>query len=149
MMKIAWAYWKYWSAFLCSTSLVFVLLSHMSSQFFVNLLITTLVTLNVNISYYIRISKRGNGSALIHPMEGRSIYMYYLITKFNMQLLHNCSSNLVYSILSGCTIVMATESGGSIFVGTLKIRALRFGFTIEKDGMPQICKWQSLFSILQ
>lgn len=96
-MKIAWAYWKYWPAFSCSTLLVFVFLSHMSSQLFflADPPITNQVALNGHGSY--RISRKGNGSppAAAHFCEGRRIYMYDLPAKFNSQLLRNCSGKLV------------------------------------------------------
>lgn len=95
-MKIAWAYWKYWPAFSCSTLLVFVFLSHMSSQFFflADPQITNQVALNGHGSY--RISRKGNGSPpAARSCEGRKIYMYDLPAKFNSQLLGNCSRKLV------------------------------------------------------
>lgn len=115
MMKVAWAYWKYWSAFSCSTLLVFVFLSHMSSQFFLlsDPPITTQVTLNANISYDIRISESGNGSARIPSCEGRRIYMYDLPAKFNSQLLDNCSGKLV-SWLDFCRHIENQGFGTSI-----------------------------------
>lgn len=115
MMKIAWAYWKYWSAFSCSTLLVFVFLSHMSSQFLFHgdPPIATKVTLKPERSYDIKLSEASNGSAPIQSCEGRRIYMYDLPAKFNSQLLQNCSGKLV-SWLDFCKHIENQGFGSSI-----------------------------------
>lgn len=116
VMKIAWAYWKYWSVISCSTLLVFFLLSHMNFQFLFLAdppITSSQVTQNTKRSYDIRISKSSYGSEPIQSCEGKKILMYDLPEKFNSQLLRNCSGKLV-SWLDFCRHIENQGFGASI-----------------------------------